>query len=401
MQTEETLREKYNTLLPHLSEKDRRLVLASDAQSMGRGGLSLVSRITGISRMTLNAGLLALKTPIDCQTKHSKGIRKAGGGRKKKVIVHPELQKVIEDIVSPDTMGNPMNCLQWTSKSLRNIAKDKGYNISHQLVKSILESIGFSLQSNIKTDEGGNHADRDAQFEHINQASNSFLISSCPVISVDCKKKEVLGNLKNSGKDWFPKKESTQVKVYDFTGKNLGKAVPYGVYDVAKDEAWVSVGIISDTASFAVSSIHNWWNEMGKIAYINVPKIYITADGGGSNSSRSKLWKKELQLFANETNMEVNVSHYPPGTSKWNKIEHKLFSFISINWRAKPLLNLQIVVNLVGATTTVKGLKVRAKIDYRIYEKGIVVTDEELSKIKIIKNDFHGEWNYIIKPNNV
>ena len=211
----------------------------------------------------------------------------------------------------------------------------------------------------------------------------------------------MLGNLKNSGKDWFPKKESTQVKVYDFTGKNLGKAVPYGVYDVAKDEAWVSVGIISDTASFAVSSIRNWWNEMGKIAYINVPKIYITADGGGSNSSRSKSWKKELQLFANETNMEVNVSHYPPGTSKWSKIEHKLFSFISINWRAKPLLNLQIVVNLVGATTTVKGLKVKAKIDYRIYEKGIVVTDEELSKIKIIKNDFHGEWNYIIKPNNV
>lgn len=404
MQTEELLREKYSSLLHHLSERDRRLVLASDAKSLGRGGLSLVSKIAGVSRVTLNAGLLDLEQKVDFDNKTHKKIRKSGGGRKKETIKHVSLQKAIEEIVSPHTMGDPMKPLQWTSKSLRNIAelaKEKGFTVSHELVKRILKELGYSLQSNRKTDEGGKHEDRNAQFEHINHVSTTFLTDKQPVISVDCKKKEVLGNLKNNGKDWFPKKEPTQVKVYDFIDKNLGKAIPYGVYDLANNEGWVSVGVSSDTASFAVASIRSWWCEMGKMQFQNVTKLYITADGGGSNSSRSKLWKKELQLFANETKLEITVSHYPPGTSKWNKIEHKLFSYISINWRAKPLLTLQVVVNLIASTTTKKGLKVKAKIDKSIYEKGIVVTKEELAQIEIIKNEFHGEWNYIIKPNNV
>ena len=404
MQTEDLLREKYSLLLPHLNEKERRLVLASDAKSYGRGGLSLISKIVGVSRVTLNSGLRDLEKKIDSDKKNQKTIRKSGGGRKKETVKNVELQKTIEEIVSPHTMGDPMKTLQWTSKSLRNIAelaKERGFTVSHELVKRILKELGYSLQSNRKTHEGGKHEDRNAQFEHINRISTSFLKDNQPVISVDCKKKEVLGNLKNNGKDWFVKKEPTQVKVYDFIDKNLGKAIPYGVYDLANNEGWVSVGVSSDTASFAVASIRSWWHEMGKIQFPNATQIYITADGGGSNSSRSKLWKKELQLFANETKLEITVSHYPPGTSKWNKIEHKLFSYISMNWRAKPLLTLQIVVNLIASTTTKKGLKVNAKIDESIYEKGIVVTKEELDQIEITRNEFHGEWNYIIKPNNV
>jgi len=404
MQTEDLLREKYSLLLPHLNEKERRLVLASDAKSYGRGGLSLISKIVGVSRVTLNSGLRDLEKKIDSDKKNQKTIRKSGGGRKKETVKNVELQKTIEEIVSPHTMGDPMKTLQWTSKSLRNIAelaKERGFTVSHELVKRILKELGYSLQSNRKTHEGGKHEDRNAQFEHINRISTSFLKDNQPVISVDCKKKEVLGNLKNNGKDWFVKKEPTQVKVYDFIDKNLGKAIPYGVYDLANNEGWVSVGVSSDTASFAVASIRSWWHEMGKIQFPNATQIYITADGGGSNSSRSKLWKKELQLFANETKLEITVSHYPPGTSKWNKIEHKLFSYISMNWRAKPLLTLQIVVNLIASTTTKKGLKVNAKIDESIYKKGIVVTKEELDQIEITKNEFHGEWNYIIKPNNV
>jgi hypothetical protein len=296
--------------------------------------------------------------------------------------------------------------LRWTSKSLRKIAaiaKGKGYNISHKLVGELLKDLGYSLQSNRKTDEGGSHEDRDAQFEHINEIAASFLNSKQPVISVDCKKKEVLGNLKNAGSDWLPSKEPTHVKVYDFIDKKLGKAIPYGVYDVTNNEGWVSVGIDHDTAGFAVATIRSWWDEMGKNKF-KTDKLYITADGGGSNSSRSRLWKKELQLFANETGLEITVSHYPPGTSKWNKIEHRLFSHISMNWKAKPLLNVQLVVDLIAATTTTKGLKVKSKLDSNQYEKGLKVSDKELAKLMITKDIFHGEWNYKITPiiqNNV
>ena len=396
---ETLLKEKYASINKLLNEKDRRLVLAAEARSLGRGGLVKVSRLSGMSRVTLNAGLKELdknllNTPVKSKS------RKTGGGRKKETIKNTSLEKEIEGIVSPYTMGNPMNPLQWTSKSLRNIAEalqEKGYTISHKLVGVILKNIGYSLQGNRKTDEGGNNVDRDAQFEFINSLASKFLSLNHPVISVDCKKKEVLGNLKNNGKDWMPKGKPTQVKVYDFIDKELGKAVPYGVYDVATNEGWVSVGINYDTAAFAVASIRSWWNEMGKEKY-KAEKLYITADGGGSNSSRSRLWKRELQLFANESGLEITVSHYPPGTSKWNKIEHKLFSYISMNWKSKPLLTVQLVIDLISSTTTKKGLKVKAKLDSTVYEKGIKISDKEFEKISIIKDEFHGEWNYIIKP---
>ena len=399
MQTDILLKEKYDRLMPLLNERETRIVLAADAKSLGRGGLSKVAKLSGVSRVTLNAGLqdLALTTENEVLKTRS---RKSGGGRKKASAKDSALAQAIEDIVSPHTLGNPMKPLQWTSKSLRKIAalaKEKGYNVSHKLVGELLKDLGYSLQSNRKTDEGGNHEDRDAQFEHINEIATTFLISNHPVISVDCKKKEVLGNLKNAGRDWFPSKEPTKVKVYDFIDKALGKAIPYGVYDVANNEGWVSVGIDHDTASFAVATIRSWWYEMGQKRF-NSDRLYITADGGGSNSSRSRLWKKELQLFANEAGLEITVSHYPPGTSKWNKIEHRLFSYISMNWKAKPLLNVQLVLDLIAATTTTKGLKVKSKLDSNLYEKGQKISDKELANLKITKDLFHGEWNYKISP---
>jgi hypothetical protein len=311
------------------------------------------------------------------------------------------LIKAVEEIVTPHTMGDPMKPLLWTSKSLRKIAEQvtkEGFPISHKLAGVILKEAGYTLQTNRKTDEGGSHQDRDAQFIYINETVKEFMGSSCPVISVDCKKKELVGNFKNAGAEWLPKKTPTEVKVYDFIDKKLGKAVPYGVYDIGNNEGWVSVGISSDTASFAVATIRSWWYEMGKEKFGNSNKLLITADGGGSNSSRSRLWKKELEILATELGIEISVCHFPPGTSKWNKIEHRLFAYISMNWRAKPLTSIQVVVDLIGATKTEKGLKVKAKIDSNTYEKGIVVTDQELENINILQNEFHGEWNYTIKP---
>ena len=402
MQTDKSLKAKYESLLPHLNEREVRLVLAADAKSMGRGGLSKVANLSGKSRVTLNAGLqdLELKSGKEPLVKRS---RKIGGGRKKATELDKDLSKAIENIVSPHTMGDPMKPLQWTSKSLRKLsalAKEKGYNVSHKLVGQVLKDLGYSLQSNRKTDEGGTHEDRDAQFEHINKIATSFLNAKQPVISVDCKKKEILGNIKNSGQEWLPSKEPTKVKVYDFIDKELGKAIPYGVYDVANNEGWVSVGIDHATASFAVATIRSWWTEMGQ-KHFETNKLFITADGGGSNSSRSRLWKKELQLLANETGLQITVSHYPPGTSKWNKIEHRLFSYISMNWKAKPLINVQFVVDLIASTTTTKGLIVKSKLDSNLYEKGQKISDEELESIKIKRDNFHGEWNYVISPNYV
>lgn len=399
MQTDVLLKEKYELLLPLLNEKETRIVLAADAKSLGRGGLSKVARLSGMSRVTLNAGLQDLTSKKENETLKARS-RRSGGGRKKAIEKDIDLAQVIEDIVNPHTMGDPMRPLQWTSKSLRKIAaaaKEKGYNVSHKLVGKLLKDLGYSLQSNRKTDEGGNHEDRDAQFEHINKIATIFLNDKHPVISVDCKKKEVLGNIKNAGRDWFPSKEPIEVKVYDFIDEKLGKAIPYGVYDVANNEGWVSVGITHDTASFAVATIRSWWYEMGQKQFKS-DKLFITADGGGSNSSRSRLWKKELQLLANETGLEITVSHYPPGTSKWNKIEHRLFSYISMNWKAKPLLNVQLVIDLIAATTTAKGLKVKSKLDSNLYEKGQKISDEELANLKITKDLFHGEWNYKINP---
>jgi transposase len=399
MQTDILLKEKYERLKSFLNERETRIVLAADAKSLGRGGLSKVAKLSGLSRVTLNAGLKDLASTKENDVLKT-GSRRPGGGRKKATEKDSALSQAIEDIVSPHTLGNPMKPLQWTSKSLRKIAaiaKEKGYNVSHKLVGELLKGLGYSLQSNRKTDEGGNHEDRDAQFEHINEIATAFLNNNHPVISVDCKKKEVLGNIKNAGRDWFPSKEPTKVKVYDFIDEGLGKAIPYGVYDVGNNEGWVSVGINHDTASFAVATIRSWWYEMGQKRF-NSDKLFITADGGGSNSSRSRLWKKELQLLANETGLEITVSHYPPGTSKWNKIEHRLFSYISMNWKAKPLLNVQLVIDLIAATTTAKGLKVKSKLDSNLYEKGQKISDEELANLKITKDLFHGEWNYKINP---
>lgn len=401
MQDDKYLQEKYYLLLPHLDEKSKRLYLASESIGLGRGGISKTARLTGFSRVTLTAGIKELLL-ADVSKKGPGNIRKSGGGRKKLIDKESGLIEAVREIVNPYTVGDPMNTLLWTSKSTRKLSeelKSRGYNASYNVVNRILSSEGFSLQGNKKVDEGGKHEDRDAQFCHINKAATEFIASKDPVISVDCKKKELVGNYKNSGQEWHPKGEAPEVKVYDFVDKELGKALPYGVYDVGQNEGWVSVGVNHDTAKFAVSTIRNWWYEMGIKMYENSNRILITADGGGSNSSRSKLWKTEIQSLSNELNMEIVVSHYPPGTSKWNKIEHKMFSYISMNWRAKPLISLQVIVNLIAGTTTTKGLLIKSKIDEAIYEKGIKVTDAELRKINIKQNDFHGEWNYSIAPN--
>ena len=399
MQPDILLKRKYEEVLPILNEKQTRLILAAEAKSMGRGGLSKVSALSGVSRVTLNIGIKELAAAASEKTVQNVRVRKQGGGRKKETDKNSEIEKVVEQIVSPHTMGDPMKALLWTSKSLRNIAeeaKKRGCNISHKLVGVILKKAGYSLQSNRKTDEGSSHEDRDAQFVYINDLASEFLSLNEPVISVDCKKKELIGNFKNAGTDWLPAKKPTTVKVYDFIDKDLGKAIPYGVYDIGNNEGWVSVGISHDTASFAVSTIRSWWHEMGKEKYAKAKRLLITADGGGSNSSRSRLWKQELELLAAELKKEIYVCHFPPGTSKWNKIEHRLFSYITINWRAKPLTSLQVIVDLIGATKTSTGLKVKAKLDDKLYEKGIKVSDDELKKINIKRDEFHGEWNYTI-----
>ena len=402
MQTDELLKSKYDKISPFLNEKQRRIVFAADAEALGRGGLSKVSKLSGISRVTLNLGAKELAENIHSNDfEDFERIRKEGGGRKKKTDLNDTIESTIEELISPHTVGDPMSPLLWTSKSLRNIATEvskKGIEISHKLVGVILKKAGYSLQGNRKTDEGSSHEDRDAQFVYINNLVKVFIENSNPVISVDCKKKEVIGNVKNSGHEWLPKNEPTQVKVYDFIDKDLGKAIPYGVYDIHNNEGWVSVGISHDTASFAVATIRNWWYEMGENKYKSAKKILITADGGGSNSSRSKLWKKELEILAQELNIEISVCHFPPGTSKWNKIEHRLFSYITMNWRARPLTSIQVIIDLIASTKTAKGLTVKAKLDSNIYEKGIKITESEIEKINIERSEFHGEWNYTIKP---
>jgi hypothetical protein len=313
-----------------------------------------------------------------------------------------DLEKRLDEILSPYTVGDPERVLLWTSKSLRNIAaelKKEGVEVSYVTLRGIMQKMGFSLQGNRKTDEGGNHEDRNAQFEMIDRLSRSFLKQGYPVISVDCKKKENVGNFKNAGQEWAKKGTSPEVKVYDFIEPEKGKAIPYGIYDLAANEGWVSVGIDHDTAEFAVNSIKSWWVYMGRAKYNGVDKIMITADGGGSNSVRGRLWKKELQRLADYLQMEIHVSHFPPGTSKWNKIEHRLFAYISKNWRARPLETLEVIVKLISSTTTTKGLQVKAKVDKRKYKTAKKVTDDEWEAINIKTNNFQPKWNYVIHPN--
>ena len=400
METTEIIKTRIKTVLPMLNERQRRIYLSAEAQSIGWGGKSKIAQLTSVTRRTIAKGESdSLVTQGDATKKR---IRKVGGGRKKVIEHQPEILQAIENIVSPHTMGNPMNPLIWTSKSIRKIASELlilGYRVSHEVVRQCLIGLGYSLQANKKTKEGGDSPDRNAQFEHINKTTKEFAECNDPVISVDCKKKELVGEYKNNGQEWTPVKNPKEVNVYDFIDKTNGKASPYGVYDIQNNRGWVNVGISSDTATFAVSTIRDWWEQEGKIFYPSSNRLYINADGGGSNGSRNHLWKAELQKFSNESRLDIYVSHYPPGTSKWNKIEHRLFSFISKNWRAKPLTSLLVIINLIGATTTTTGLTVKANLDEKIYLKGIKVTEQERQKLNISRIDFHGEWNYRISPN--
>lgn len=393
------MEEKINSMLKYLDEKQRRIYLASEAISLGHGGITKVANASGVSRVTITNGIKELTGKKSLSLNNS---RKKGGGRKKEIDKNPELLAVLKDLIDSSTRGEPNSSLLWTTKSLRNLSselKTKGYNIGRDVVSRILKSEGYSLQSNRKTNEGKSHPDRDAQFQYINKQVTSFQNDGYPVISIDAKKKENVGNFKNNGQEWKPQNKPDKVNVYDFPSYADGRATPYGIYDITQNKGWVSVGVNNDTAEFAVQSIRIWWLKMGKSIYGNAKKLLITADGGGSNGSRVRLWKKELQGLSNELGMEIFVCHFPPGTSKWNKIEHRLFSFIAKNWRGRPLVSYEVIVNLIASTKTQKGLEVKCQLDERKYEKGIKVSEEEFKKINIEREAFHGEWNYKIRSN--
>lgn len=402
MNIEEAIRDRYQNLEWVLDERLRRLYAAAEAKAFGHGGITLVQKATGVARNSIKQGLKELSQRAKgAEDTTFQRIRRAGGGRKASVKKDKGLRVALENLIEPVTRGDPESPLRWTCKSLRQMESElrsQGYVVSHSSIGNLLKKLGYSLQGNRKTLEGSNHPDRNAQFEFINVRTKEAMRNGQPVISVDTKKKELVGQYKNGGKELRPKGDPEQVKVYDFVDKNLGRANPYGVYDMANNSGWVSVGTDHDTASFAVSTIRRWWFAMGKELYPGASELVITADGGGSNGSRVRLWKLELQKLANELDMSIQVSHFPPGTSKWNKIEHRLFSFISMNWRGKPLVSHETIVNLIAATTTRKGLKVRAELDSGHYPKGIKVTNEEFGAIQIVRDEFHGEWNYSILP---
>lgn len=404
MDIESAIRERYKNLEWALDERLRRLFAATEAKVLGHGGISIVQKATGVARNSIKQGLKELLSPQRAEASGDdtgQRIRRIGGGRKASVNADEKLLAALESLVEPVTRGDPESPLRWTCKSLRQLESElrsQGYAVSHSSIGDLLKKLGYSLQGNRKTLEGGAHPDRNAQFEFINARAEDAMRNGQPVISVDTKKKELVGQYKNGGKELRPKGEPEQVKVYDFVDKDLGRANPYGVYDIANNFGWVSVGTDHDTASFAVATIRRWWFGMGKELYPDARELLITADGGGSNGSRVRLWKLELQKLANELGIPIRVSHFPPGTSKWNKIEHRLFSYISMNWRGKPLISHETIVNLIAATTTRKGLRVQAEIDSGQYPTGIKVTDEELETVSILREDFHGEWNYSILP---
>ena len=387
----------YPLMKHHLNEKDRRLYFATEALQLGYGGISKVQRESGISRVTITRGISEITKARILPDR----IRSKGGGRKKLSLQQPGLEEKMQEIANPK--GDPMGPIRWTTKSTENIAQalqKNNYVISPVSVRRMLKALGFALKANKKTIEGkGAQApDRDAQFIHINERAKEAIATENPVISIDCKKKELIGNFKNNGREWCAKNTDTKVNVYDFTSLADGKVAPYGIYDLVHNKGFVNVGIDHDTAAFSVESIRRWWNNSGKIDFPKATKLMIVADGGGSNGSRTKLFKLELQKLANQTGLTILVSHYPPYTSKWNAIEHKLFSFISINWRAKPLTSIETVIELLNHTTTKTGLQVTAMIDKNIYKTKIKVTDKELAAVNIIRDEFHGEWNYTILP---
>jgi Rhodopirellula transposase DDE domain len=394
MELHERLKQKFSVLFTYLDERQRRVAAALEARSLGHGGVTAVASATGMSRPSIHKGLSELSA-------RQPGVplgrsRKVGAGRKPLVQRDPKIVEELDRLVDPDTRGDPMSPLRWTCKSTRQLAQalnSAGHPVSHRVVGELLGSMGYSLQANVKTKEGKDHPDRDAQFRYINEQMRSFLTNGRPVISVDTKKKELIGEYKNNGVEWQPQGEPEPVQVHDF-GKEKG--IPHGVYDVGKNLGWVTVGCDHDTATFAVSSIRRWWLAMGRAMYPNTSQLLICADGGGSNGYRLRLWKVELQRFADEMGLAVTVCHLPPGTSKWNKIEHRLFSHISMNWRGRPLISHEVVVQLIAAVNTRSGLKVRAELDRDKYPTGVEVTDEQIAALSLRRHEFHGEWNYDI-----
>jgi transposase len=397
----DAIRTRFEKLAPFLDERMRRLVAASESLTIGFGGTSEVSRQTGVSRRAIIQGIKELDEAPGVRVGR---VRRAGGGRKKTVDKDASLKTDLERLVDPVTRGDPESPLRWTCKSVRKLSEELrrlGHQTSHRMVAELLHELGYSLQANRKTLEGSSHADRDQQFQHINQQVTQLLSQRQPVISVDTKKKELVGDFKNPGAELRPKGDPEKVRVHDFVIPELGRAAPYGVYDLANNSGWVSVGVDHDTSAFAVETIRRWWHSMGQQSYPQATELLITADSGGSNGSRVRLWKVELQRFADETGLELRVCHLPPGTSKWNKIEHRLFSFISQNWRGKPLVSHQVIVDLISATSTKAGLKVRAQIDSNLYPAGRKVSDKEVSALHIERDAFHGEWNYKILPRSL
>ena len=390
---------RYAALSPVLDERGRRRFAAAEALAAGWGGIAAVSAATGIARSTIGYGLRELRG--EAPDSALGGVRRKGAGRKPLTQTDPTLLGDLERLVDPQTRGDPMSPLKWTSKSLRNLAAAlcaMGHRIGHDSVAALLKTLGYSLQGNRKTLEGSHHVDRDAQFQHIAETVQAAITAGQPAISVDTKKKELVGDFKNGGREYRPAGSPEPVRVHDFIDPKLGRAAPYGVYDIADDKGWVSVGIDHDTAAFAVNAIRAWWMAMGAILLPAAHTLTITADGGGSNGSRVRLWKLELQKLADELGLTIVVLHLPPGTSKWNKIEHRLFSFISRNWRGRPLTDYRTIVELIGATTSTAGLTVRCQLDENLYSAGIKVSDEEMAELNILRDDFHGEWNYTINP---
>lgn len=395
---------KINKILPFLNEAQKRLYLASEAETLGRGGISAISEAAGVSRMTITTGMKELNEGRYEGVPGEKGqrIRKEGAGRKSIEETQPGIRAALDSLMDGATLGTPQGLLLWTTKSLRNLEeelKKKEFSIGYRKIGYLLKDMGYSLHLNQKMDQvGARHPDRNEQFKHINNTALDYTSKGLPVISIDCKKKENIGNFKNGGAEYAPKGKPVRVLDHDFPLPEYGKAAPYGVYDVGANEGMVSVGVSHDTAQFAVNSIRTWWQEMGIVRYPEAKRLLITCDGGGSNGSRNRLWKVELQKFSDETGLEVEVCHFPPGTSKWNKIEHRMFSQITKNWRGRPLVSLEVIVNLIAATTTDAGLVVKCKADMNQYETGIKVTDEELSEVNLKGHDFHPEWNYIVSP---
>jgi hypothetical protein len=398
---EQVLAAKFEALLPHLDERQRRLVLGAEARWLGHGGIELVAQASGVSRKTVSAGAAELEAGEDPLGER---VRREGGGRKPLAQADPGLAEALDGLVEPETRGDPMTRLRWTTRSTRNLADELrglGHQVSHHSVARLLkDNLGYSLQGNAKTVEGKQHPDRDGQFRYISGQVTAHLAAGQPVISVDAKKKELVGAYANKGRAWRPRGEPERVNVHDFIDKQLGKAVPYGVYDIGADSGWVSAGQDGDTAAFAVETIRRWWCTVGAGAYPEAAKLLITADAGGSNGYRVRLWKTELARLADETGLQITVTHMPPGTSKWNKIEHRLFSHISMNWAGKPLTSHEVVVNLIAGTTARTGLTVRAEQDTGSYPCGIKITDRQMRELeaRITRHDWHGEWNYCVNP---